>query len=131
MLTICVRYELMDLIVIFYCIRWSACWPVWFIMKVQVLPIYACLSQKSKLEAVLCMYSWSSRFYYINFMERTYPIRTHYPKRNNSMPAGCSLPLRSVLKPYLILDAIAYMTSIVLITIDQVDKNDIQTEQIK
>jgi len=42
------------------------------------------------------------------------------------MPAGCSLPLRSVLKPYLILDAIAYMTSIVLIIIDLVDKNDVQ-----
>ena len=131
MLTICVSYDLMDLIVIFYCKRWSACWPVWFIMKVQVLPIYTCLSQNSKLEAVLCMYFWSSRFYYINYMERTYPIRTHYPKQNNSMPSGCSLPLRSVLKHYLILDAIAYMTSIVLIIIDQVDKNDVQTEQNK
>jgi len=35
------------------------------------------------------------------------------------------------LKPYLILDAIANMTSIVLIIIDQVDKNDVQTEQNK
>jgi len=42
------------------------------------------------------------------------------------MPSGCSLPLRSVLKPYLILDAITYMTSIGLIIIDQVDKNDVQ-----
>jgi len=118
----------MDIIVIFYCRRWSACWPVWFIMKVQVLPIYECLTQNSKLEAV-CIPGLEDSIILTTWRELTLLGHTI---RNETIacPQGVHCHW-GVLKPYLILDAIAYMTSIVLIIIDQVDKNDVQTEQIK